>query len=158
MMTNLCCCGKHRKLLDESRHYAEICAVEHGRVMWNASRRYPSNISGIVDGRSQPLFFQSDIERERQKGDGTNVWDPGAGPDLVLVPDPYGREGCDSGSYLVFRKLEQNVRAFKEYEQKFAQALGLTGEDAKRAGALVMGRFEDGTPVVLQPTARPAYQ
>jgi deferrochelatase/peroxidase EfeB len=52
----------------------------------------------------------------------------------------------------VFRKLEQNVRAFKEYEQQFAQALGLTGKDVKRAGALVMGRFEDGTPVVLKCT------
>jgi deferrochelatase/peroxidase EfeB len=52
----------------------------------------------------------------------------------------------------VFRKLEQHVRAFKEYEQQFAQALGLTGEDVKRAGALVMGRFEDGTPVVLRGT------
>jgi deferrochelatase/peroxidase EfeB len=53
----------------------------------------------------------------------------------------------------VFRKLEQNVRGFKTYEKKLAQALGLTGEDAKRAGALIMGRFEDGTPVVLQRTA-----
>jgi len=41
---------------------------------------------------------------------------------------------------------------FKEYEQQFAQALGLTGDDVKRAGALVMGRFEDGTPVVLKCT------
>lgn len=89
-----------------------------------------------------------------------NVWDPGAGPDLVLVPDPYGEERDNrtgevvhhSGSYLVFRKLEQNVRAFKEGEKKLAQALGLTGEDTERAEALVMGRFRDGTPVVLQPT------
>ena len=52
----------------------------------------------------------------------------------------------------MFRKLEQNVRAFKEREQQFAQALGLPEADAKRAGALVMGRFEDGTPVVLKAT------
>jgi deferrochelatase/peroxidase EfeB len=42
---------------------------------------------------------------------------------LVLVPDPY-RKGY-SGSYLVFRKLEQRVRDFKEYEQKLAKALDL---------------------------------
>ncbi len=70
----------------------------------------------------------------------------------MLVPDPYGREGCDSGSYLVFRKLEQNVRAFKRCGYNLARALGLTGKDAERAGALAVGRFEDGTPVVLQPT------
>jgi hypothetical protein len=38
-------------------------------------------------------------------------------------------------------------------ENALATALGLTGQDAKRAGALVVGRFEDGTPVVLQPAA-----
>jgi Dyp-type peroxidase family len=133
--------------------YAESCTVEFGRVMWNRQnypQEYPVEHFGYVDSRSQPLFFQSDIERESIERDGTDIWDPGAGPNLVLVQDPYGRKGCDSGSYLVFRKLEQNVRAFKEYEQQFAQALGLTGMDVKRAGALVMGRFEDGTPVVLK--------
>lgn len=53
----------------------------------------------------------------------------------------------------MFRKLEQHVRAFKERERALAQALGLTGADTKRAGALVVGRFDDGTPVVVQPTA-----
>jgi Dyp-type peroxidase family len=135
--------------------YAELCTVECGRVMWNRQnypQEYPVEHFGYVDSRSQPLFFQSDIERESIERDGMDVWNPGAGPDLVLVQDPYGRKGCDSGSYLVFRKLEQHVRAFKEYEQQFAQALSLTGDDVKRAGALVMGRFEDGTPVVLKCT------
>jgi Dyp-type peroxidase family len=139
----------------KARTESEICMVEYGRVMWNRQnypQEYPVEHFGYVDSRSQPLFFQSEIERESLERDGTNVWDPGAGPNLVLVQDPYGRNGCDSGSYLVFRKLEQHVRAFKEYEQQFAQALGLTGEDVKRAGALVMGRFEDGTPVVLKGT------
>jgi Dyp-type peroxidase family len=148
------------KLCDDVKIHAQICAVERGRVMWNRQnypQEYPVEHFGYVDGRSQPLFFQSDIERESIERDGTNVWDPGAGPGLVLAPDPYGEEKDStgkvvyqhSGSYMVFRKLEQHVRAFKEYERQFAQALGLTGEDVKRAGALVMGRFEDGTPVVL---------
>ena len=145
------------KLCDDvkTRTETEICMVEYGHVMWNR-QNYPQVYSvehfGYVDGRSQPLFFQSDIERESLERGGTDVWPPGAGPDVVLVQDPYGRQGCDSGSYLVFRKLEQHVRAFKEYEQQFAQALGLTGEDVKRAGALVMGRFQDGTQVVLRCT------
>lgn len=139
------------RLLDDVKPHAEVRVVEHGRVMRNR-QDYPVEHFGFVDGSSQPLFFQSDIERERQKGGGTNVWNPGAGPDLVLAPDPHGREGWDSGSYMVFRKLQQDVRGFKEYEQKLAHTLGLTGEDAKRAGALVVGRFEDGTPIVRQPT------
>jgi Dyp-type peroxidase family len=149
------------KWLGGVKAYAEICAVEHGRVMRNAQGDSIEHF-GFADSGSQPLFFQSDIERKRQKKDRTNVWELGVGPHLVLVPDPYGEEKDastgkvvhrHSGSYLVFRKLAQNVRKFKENEQKLAAVLGLTGEDAKRAGALVMGRFADGTPVVLQPTA-----
>lgn len=138
------------KLIDDIKTHAEIWAVEHGRVMWHGQDSIEH--FGFVDNRSQLLLFQSDIEWARQQGYGASVWNPGAGPNVVLVPDPYGRE-CDSGSYLVFRKLEQHVRAFKEHEQKLARTLGLTGDEAKRAGALVMGRFEDGTPVVLQPVA-----
>ena len=143
--------GEANKVCNEVKAFAQVCAIEPGRVLRNAQDKSIEHF-GYTDGLSLPLFFQRDLEWERQQGERTHVWDPGAGPDLVLVPDPYGREGCDSGSYLVFRKLEQNVRAFKRWEYSLARALGLTGEDAKRAGALVIGRFEDGTPVVLQPT------
>jgi Dyp-type peroxidase family len=140
------------KLLDRVKVHAEICTVERGMVMRNA-QGYTVEHFGYVDGRSQPLFFQRDIERERQQEKGPTVWDSSAGPNLVLVPDPHGRRDYDSGSYLVFRKLEQDVRAFKEYEQKLAQTLDLIGENAARAEALIMGRFRDGTPLVCQPIA-----
>ena len=66
----------------------------------------------------------------------------------VLVADPgAARPGESFGSFLVYRKLEQNVRAFKKQEARIAGKLGLKGEDAERAGALLVGRFEDGTPV-----------
>jgi hypothetical protein len=42
------------------------------------------------------------------------------------------------------------VRRFKQSEQDFADALGLVGEDRERAGAMIVGRFEDGTPLTLQ--------
>ena len=154
---------QRKKLCATFEPCAVICTVEHGKVMWdrqNYPPKYPVEHFGFADGRSQPLFFQSDIKRESAKRDDTDVWDPGAGPDLVLAPDPYGQEKDGtgnvvyqhSGSYLVFRKLEQYVRAFKERERQLAQALGLPEADAKRAGALVMGRFEDGTPVALKCT------
>jgi deferrochelatase/peroxidase EfeB len=105
---------------------------------------------GYVDGRSQPLFLNSDIETEKNK-DGVDQWNPSAPLDLVLVPDPFAEEADCLGSYVVFRKLEQNVQGFKRHEQNLARTLGLSDEDAERAGALVVGRFEDGTPVTLQP-------
>jgi len=52
----------------------------------------------------------------------------------------------------VFRKLEQNVWGFKKREEELAHDLGLKEEEEERAGALIVGRFEDGTPVTLSAT------
>ncbi|WP_026360052.1 Dyp-type peroxidase [Amycolatopsis nigrescens] len=106
---------------------------------------------GYVDGRSQPLFLTEDIENEKRTTDGINEWDPSAALDRVLVPDTAApNPAVHFGSYFVFRKLEQNVRLFKQAEQDLADALELRGDDRERAGAMLVGRFEDGTPLTLQ--------
>jgi Dyp-type peroxidase family len=118
-----------------------------------ASKRSPGEgieHFGYVDGRSQPLLLVEDVEHERDDRDGISVWDPAFGLETALVADPAGKTANSFGSYLVFRKLEQNVRGFKKAEEKLAKALGLKGDDAERAGAMIIGRFEDGTPVVTQ--------
>ncbi len=104
---------------------------------------------GYVDGRSQPLFLEQDLEEERATTDGTTVWEPAFPLQQILVHDPGGDRNA-YGSYLVFRKLEQNVQRFKEEEERLGEDLRLAGEDSERAGALLVGRFEDGTPVTLQ--------
>lgn len=106
---------------------------------------------GYVDGRSQPLFLTEDVDAERDTTDGVNDWDPSAPLEQVLVPDPAAPDPTvHFGSYFVFRKLEQNVRLFKEAERDLAHDLGLRGEDRERAGAMLIGRFEDGTPLTVQ--------
>jgi len=106
---------------------------------------------GYVDGRSQPLFLDEDFDDEKNATDGVNVWDPRAPLGQVLVADTAAPDpGVHFGSYLIFRKLEQNVRRFKQAEEDLADALGLTGNDRERAGAMIIGRFEDGTPLTLQ--------
>jgi Dyp-type peroxidase family len=106
---------------------------------------------GYVDGRSQPLFLAEDVDAEKNNTDGINVWNPAAPLDQVLVPDTAAPDpGVHFGSYFVFRKLEQNVRRFKQAEADLADTLGLTGEDRERAGAMIIGRFEDGTPLTTQ--------
>lgn len=113
---------------------------------------------GFADGVSQPLFFARDIERARTLNGGIDVYDPSAPLDQVLVKDPAG--GSDGyGSYFVYRKLEQDVAGFRGDEK----ALGLeiaqqsdpkaqdpTDADIALAGAYMVGRFKDGTPVVEQ--------
>ncbi|GAA0365678.1 Dyp-type peroxidase [Microbispora corallina] len=100
---------------------------------------------GYVDGRSQPLFLADQVAQEP----GTN-WNPFFPLSHVLVADPLApHPSRHFGSYLVLRKLEQNVRAFREAEDSLADALGLTGADRPRAGAMLVGRFRNGTPLRL---------
>ncbi|MFF2144550.1 Dyp-type peroxidase [Kitasatospora sp. NPDC058190] len=113
---------------------------------------------GFADGVSQPLFFARDIEQARTRGGGIDRYDPSAPLDQVLVKDPAG--GSDGyGSYFVYRKLEQDVPGFRDDEK----ALGLeiakqidpkaqepADADIALAGAYMVGRFKDGTPVVDQ--------
>ena len=111
---------------------------------------------GYVDGRSQPLMLLEDIEAE-SRDEGIARWDPTAPLTKALVADPlaHDSEGLSFGSFFIFRKLEQNVKMFKTREQDLADALLLTGSDDRElAGALVVGRFEDGTPVTLSDQAR----
>jgi Dyp-type peroxidase family len=137
-------------VMQDLKVVATVLAVEYGNTLRNEKGEGLEHF-GYVDGRSQPLFFNSEIEAEKNK-DGIDKWNPSAPLELALVKDPFADEKDCFGSYVVFRKLEQNVRGFKQRENDLAQALGLTGDDAERAGAMAVGRFEDGTPIVLQPT------
>lgn len=111
---------------------------------------------GYVDGRSQPLLLVEDIEREATTA-GTSRWDPQFGLEAALVKDLGGIDTVSFGSYFIFRKLEQNVQGFKRQEQVLATTLGFkTTEKRELAGALVVGRFEDGSPVTLSNEAKGA--
>jgi Dyp-type peroxidase family len=104
---------------------------------------------GYVDGRSQPLFFTEDILDEENGTDGIANWSPSFPLAQAIVPDPAApNPTVHFGSYFIFRKLEQNVQLFKSAEKKFAKGLGLSDEE--RAGGMIVGRFEDGTPVTMQ--------
>jgi Dyp-type peroxidase family len=106
---------------------------------------------GYVDGRSQPLFLAEDVAAERSVSTGVSAWDPAFGIKRLVVADKAAPAPTKHfGSYFIFRKLEQNVHEFKLRELKLAADLGLQGEDKERAGAMIIGRFEDGTPVTSQ--------
>ncbi len=137
------------KILNLLGSAGAVAATEHGRAIF---RKQESNeIEGIehfgyVDGRSQPLLLRESIQDEADGNDGISVWDPTFPLRQVLVADPGSAGGKSFGSFFVFRKLEQNVKAFKADEE----ALGTLLNNGELSGATVVGRFEDGTPVVLQ--------
>jgi deferrochelatase/peroxidase EfeB len=128
----------------------KLLGVETGIGQRNANGEGIEHF-GYIDGRSQPLFLTEDIAEERHARDGATVWNPAFGLGRVLVADSAAPKPSQQfGSFFVFRKLEQNVRAFMQAEEDLAGTLGLTGEDRKRAGAMIVGRFRDGTPVAIQ--------
>ncbi len=131
---------------------ATVVHVQHGKALLNAAGVGIENF-GYVDGRSQPLLLQEDIDEESLKA-GRVRWDPGFTLAAALVDDPGTADANSFGSFFVFRKLEQDVRGFKKREHQVADILGLTGEDRELAGAMIVGRFEDGTPVTLSRQAR----
>jgi len=105
-------------------------------VRWNGYREH----FGFLDGKSQPNFW-----RKKTRFSGVFKTDE---LDHVL----FRSEKLNFASYLVFRKLEQNVFAFNEKVEAIIEAfdnvnVSITKEHAK---ALIMGRFQgDGIPTVL---------
>ena len=137
-----------RSLIIELEEFSTVLAVERGNALRTDTGEGIEHF-GYVDGRSQPIYFETDLKNEGK----TDQWNPVEKLKIVLVPDKLAGDVEDAyGSYFVFRKLEQDVRRFKICEEQLADALHLEGRERDRAGAMVVGRFEDGTPLALSET------
>lgn len=146
-----------RQAIDELEAECELVCVERGTALRTDDGEGIEHF-GYVDGRSQPLFLTTEFRNlegdaigpttQESSGGAMNDWKPFASLDLVLHEDALAGDVDCFGSYFVFRKLEQNVRDFTIAEQTLADALGLKDGDRERAGAMVVGRFRDGSPLV----------
>jgi Dyp-type peroxidase family len=111
---------------------AERLLVEAGEELPGGKEHF-----GFVDGISQPLFLEEEIER-------TSKWSARTPLHVVLARDPHGTTERSFGTYAVFRKLEQDVALFRRGTSEMASQLGVAPE---LAAAMVIGRFEDGSPL-----------
>ncbi len=135
------------RILNLMSNSASVVASEAGRAIFDVNGHGLEHF-GYVDGRSQPLLLREDIDNERDAMGGIDVWDPAFPLSQVLVQDPGGGSASAFGSFFVFRKLEQNVKGFKTAED----ALGDLTCSGELAGARIVGRFENGTPVEMDET------
>lgn len=127
---------------------AKIVGTQEGVGLHNDNREGIEHF-GYVDGRSQPLFLKEDIGDEENRTDGIANWNPDFPLKQLIVSDrASSNPNLHFGSYFIYRKLEQNVKLFKTEELALADRLVL--DDDERAGAMLVGRFEDGTPVTMQ--------
>ncbi len=133
------------------KEVAEIISVQSGFALRNELGHVMEHF-GYADGVSNPQFMKSDLELSESSG--TDHYDSSGPVGLVLVQDAGGKLETDSfGSYFVYRKLQQNIKGFNDRVQDLANALSATNmkpADPELAGALVIGRFKDGTPISLQ--------
>lgn len=124
---------------------------------------------GFVDGLSNPA-----VAGMPGRKDGNLVGNPDGKGSFVDVPagefilgyPGLGREQRDlpvpgrlavNGTFLVFRKLAQNVKAFRDYtddqHKKLRQVF--PGVTAEFIAAKMVGRWPDGTPLVRWPEKQP---
>jgi Dyp-type peroxidase family len=112
---------------------------------------------GYTDGFGNPDYLG--VERSAQPGQGklmpNGTWAPLATGELLLgyadeagelpiAPVPHLL--ANNGTFMVYRKLHQNVATFRDYLEK--QASAYTGGKEKLAAKFI-GRWRDGTPIEL---------
>lgn len=111
---------------------------------------------GFRDGISQPQVAGFDDVGELQPGNFVFGYPKDAGSDPFWpVVDPRGL--TDNGSLLVFRRLAQDVGAFRAFCASEAMRLAAQwpGLTADHLGALIVGRWQSGTPVATGQTRDP---
>jgi Dyp-type peroxidase family len=121
----------------------EVRTIERGRAIKQEFPRGRLVIEhfGFQDGVSQPVMIQQDLDRElRQRG--STYWNPIAPLSLALAREESG-PARGLGSFMVFRKLEQDVKAFWEALTKLSDQTNIALEEA---GAMAVGRFRNGAP------------
>jgi deferrochelatase/peroxidase EfeB len=154
-------------LADDDEHrldgtVADVCAslngvfteltIERGKALTRKFPRGELTIEhfGFQDGVSQPIVVQQDLDAQLARRGGTQ-WNPGAPLSLALLREPGATGGY--GSFMVFRKLEQNVKAFWGAVDALHGQLVTVQPNLRRddVGALAVGRYPDGIPTVAAP-------
>src|SRR5208337_4198425 len=136
-------------IMSEVKAFSTILLNQKGHVLYREA-----GLTGYVniehfcyaDGVSHPLYYKDEIEAQAS----TRNWNDQEPLNLVLVPDPHGRDYHSFGSFLVFRKLEQDVTGFMDAEQRLIHPIrdsdGVVNKDL--SGAMMIGRFRNGNPLV----------
>jgi Dyp-type peroxidase family len=152
------CCGDMLALMDETRGARVLQAQDAGAIPIDGKFSAKEHF-GYTDGFGNPDF--EGAERQCVPGQGKlnqhGGWDPLATGEFLLgyadeagelpvapIPHLLGR----NGTFMVYRKLHQNVAAFRAYlEDKGRQYAG----GKEKLAAKFVGRWRDGTPIERSP-------
>lgn len=141
----------------------------------NDGRQVPSGKEhfGFSDGIGNPVFvgqYEPRIEAQRVIGRGKllpdQTWAPLATGEFILghadesqeiPPAAPPADLMRNGTFMVYRKLHQNVASFQSYIERMAQRygkiMGVGQEEASQTvRAKLVGRWSDGVPLLAAPT------
>lgn len=151
-------CSELHGLLQEGGGAAVIGSQDAAALQINGQFTSKEHF-GYTDGFGNPEFLG--LEKNKQPGQGKltedGKWTPLATGELLLeyadeagelpvAPLPH-LLACN-GTFMVYRKLHQNVRTFREYLKEKG---GLYSGGPEKLASKFIGRWRDGTPVEVSP-------
>lgn len=125
--------------------------TEVGKLIRNEKNQVIEHF-GHPTGISQPLFLKSDLDQwmkdnnVHHQNQIAKFGNPFASLRVVLEEDhcPSTSSGPCYGSFIVFRKLQQDVAGYNAKVQELAAKLN---RDPEEVDAMVIGRFKSGRPL-----------
>jgi Dyp-type peroxidase family len=151
-------CASIRSLLQETGGAIELGSQDAAAIV-EAGKATTREHFGYTDGFGNPDYLG--VERSTQPGQGklmpNGAWAPLATGELLLgyadeagelpvAPIPHLL--ATNGTFMVYRKLHQNVATFRAYLEQHS---GLYGGGKEKLAAKFIGRWRDGTPLELSP-------
>jgi len=151
-------CSDIRALLKETGGAIELASQDAAAIMDNGKPTSREHF-GYTDGFGNPDYLG--VERSTQPGQGKlmpdGTWAPLATGELLLgyadeagelpvAPIPHIL--ASNGTFMVYRKLHQNLATFRAYlDEHSTQYRG----GKEKLAAKFIGRWRDGTPIELSP-------
>ena len=153
-------CAALTSLLQETGGATQLASQDAAAVVIDGKPTTREHF-GFTDGFGNPDFLG--VERSSQPGQGKlmpdGTWAPLATGELLLgyadeagelpvAPVPHLL--ASNGTFMVYRKLHQNLATFRAYLDEHA---AVYGGGKEKLAAKFIGRWRDGTPIELSPDA-----
>lgn len=136
------------EFINEATTLGNICVgVEIGKALLNEQGKQVEHF-GFRDGVSQPLIVGVDHDKR------VNNYDRFYPEDFVLFDLTGDQSWANNGSFLAFRKLEQDVHEFWSFMKRTCEKRA-TGLSPEHLAAKIVGRWKSGAPITEFPKFDP---
>jgi Dyp-type peroxidase family len=134
------------RLIEEAAHNGITCiGLETGKALLNEQGKQVEHF-GFRDGVSQPLIV--DVDDQKDIDGRKNYKDVFHPKDFVLFGLTGKLSWANNGSFLAYRKLEQNVSGFWDFlRERYEDPKEEVKVKPEELAALLVGRWKSGAPL-----------